>query len=160
VHSKKVARSHLPKASGGFGPGLAANTKPKRMLKFTAHDPSCWKAPSEWEVGEVVPKIRGFNLEEQFGAVKRPANDSLADMASVQREIKKMALLVPASILFRLEEKLSDFPNPTAYKETELERKRLMLFALGALGAPVENRTPMRPTKILALFESEGMYTT
>ena len=113
----------------------------------------------EWEVEEKLPNMKGFNLEEQFSAVKRPGNDSLADIASVQREIKKMALLVPASILFRLGEKLSDHPNPSAYKETELERKRLMLFALGALGSPSESQTPTkRATKILALFESEGMF--
>ncbi|KAB5575921.1 hypothetical protein GE09DRAFT_609310 [Coniochaeta sp. 2T2.1] len=149
IRSKKTPRSFLPKPS--------ANPTAKPLYKFVAHDPTCWKAPMEWEVEEKMPKVKGFNLEEQFSAVKRPGNDSLADIASVQREIKKMALLVPASILFRLEEKLFDHPNPSAYKETELERKRLMLFALGALGSPSESQTPTkRATKILALFESEA----
>lgn len=126
------------------------------MIRFRAHDTSRWKAPEEWDIEDLCTKVKGFNLEEQFKAVERPSNDSLADLASVQREIKKMSLLVPASILFRLEEKLADSPNPSAYKETDMERKRLMLFALGVLGAPCENRTRTKAAKILALFEKEG----
>ncbi|KAB5563408.1 hypothetical protein GE09DRAFT_781453 [Coniochaeta sp. 2T2.1] len=149
IRSKKTPRSFLRKPT--------TNPTAKPLYKFVAHDPTCWKAPMEWEVEEKMPKVQGFNLEEQFSAVKRLGNDSLADIASVQREIKKMPLLVPASILFRLEEKLSDQPHPSAYKETELERRRLMLFALGALGSPSESQTPTkRATKILALFESEA----
>ena len=99
---------------------------------------------------------KSFNLEEQFGAADRPPNESLADLASVQREIRKMALLVPGSILFRLEEELADFPNPSVYKETEMEKTRLMLYALGALGGPCETQKSTKAARILALFESEG----
>lgn len=67
-----------------------------------------------------------------------------------------MALLVPASIIFRLGEKLANPSNTPAYKETEMERKRLMLYALGAFGRPREAPTPSKPRKLLALFETEG----
>jgi hypothetical protein len=128
----------------------------RNLIKFRAHDPSRWKAPEEWDVEERCATEKGFDLEEQFSAVDRPGNDSLVDISSVQREIKKMALLVPASIIFRLDEKLADSANPAAYKETEMERKRLMLYALGALGGPCETRSPSKGTKMLALFETEG----
>lgn len=100
--------------------------------------------------------MKGFNGEEPFSAVERPGNDTMADLASVQREIKKMALLVPASLIFRMDEKLSDSSNPSAYKETEMEKKRLMLYALYALGRPRETQNPPNARKMLALFETEG----
>jgi hypothetical protein len=74
-----------------------------------------------------------------------------------------MTLLVPASILFRLQERLADSPNPAAYKETEMEKKRLMLFAMDALKNPRQDdrmpkgvRRPTKAAKVLALFEPEG----
>ncbi|OIW29830.1 hypothetical protein CONLIGDRAFT_702076 [Coniochaeta ligniaria NRRL 30616] len=138
-------------------PNASIPRPPGGLIRFRAHNASRWKAPVEWEVEELCSKTKGFDLEEQFSAVDRPGNDSLVDLASVQREIKKMALLVPASILFRLEENSADDPNPSTYKETEMEKKRLMLFALGVLGGPRGIRSsPNKATKILALFETEA----
>lgn len=157
--TKSPTRAHGTIRSRKSPRTTAFKPKPQEdLLKFKVHDSARWKSQDEWDVEDRVrvEVKKGFDLEEHFRAVTRPSNDSLADLASVQREIKKMALLAPASILFRLEEQLTDFPNPSAYKEAELEKKRLMLFALGAFGGPCESARPTRATRILALFEAEG----
>jgi hypothetical protein len=85
------------------------------------------------------------------------------DLASMQREVRRMASASPEIILVRLNEEWGRAQDPAFYKEMEMEQKRWMLSALHNLDNPRNGvgRTwgsgvGPRDQKILALFESKG----
>jgi hypothetical protein len=83
-------------------------------------------------------------------------NDSLTNLASVQREIKNLSLLVPASIVFRLDKHSGESSDPSVYQQIEMARKRLLLHALYSLSDAYKVRALPEGVNILALYESGG----
>lgn len=137
---------------------------PKWPIKFQAHNPDRWRTPEEWDASPCA-ELPCSDVERQLGMTNKQEDSSLSDLASVRSELKKMEQLARRSILFRFQEKLAGLQNPSAYRETEMGNKRLMLFALGALdrsrhvypaaSTPSAPRLPLS-SRILALFETEG----
>lgn len=87
------------------------------------------------------------------------------DLASMQREVKRMSSASPQVILARLREEWGSARDPAFYRELEMEQKRWMLSALHNLDKPRNGAFPARSSavgrpqsqkKILALFESKG----
>lgn len=146
---------------------------PPAKIRFTAHDPDRWRAPEEWDK---VQEDDSPGSDAVLQPVERRDSDTyqlyddsipVSNLESVQREIQRMALLVPRSILSRLEERFedqwSDILEPDAHKEAQMVKKRLLLYAMRAWNGP-EHKTDksalplhaMQGAKIAAIFESQG----
>jgi hypothetical protein len=146
-----------------------------KKIKFTAHDPDRWKAPEEWEAASYTD-----DAAEQLLVTARRDSDTVnvnmddsiqvPNLEKAQREITRMALYVPKSITNRLDpgglgrDQWLDVLDPVGYKEAEMVKKRLMLFALRTWSESGQKMMFMhampkslsKGTKVLALFETEG----
>lgn len=84
----------------------------------------------------------------------------MLDLSGMHRELKRMEASNPESILFRLRETWGTAADAALYKEMEMEKKRWMMSALHSLDSlpDMEAAIPQKDRKVLALFESHGMY--
>ena len=85
---------------------------------------------------------------------------STLDLHAVQREMAKMAAASPHIISVRLKEDWGSSVDASFYKELEMEKQRWMLSALRTLNKPAIDSSINggEGQKILALYESQGMY--
>jgi hypothetical protein len=128
----------------------------------------------------MATKVDSRGSDNGFRVIDRRDSDTyklyddsipVSNLDSVKREIQRMALLVPRSILPRLEERFedqwSDILEPDAHKEAQMVKKRLLLYAMRAWNGPEhkmdKGALPVRATqgaKVAAIFESQGELLT
>jgi hypothetical protein len=140
---------------------------PIRPIIFQPHNPDDWKPPDEWKCRPSVDKA--IRETEDLGIVagnkEKMANSISIDLASMQREVKRMAAASPRIILVRLNEEWDSGNDASLYKELEMEKKQWMLSALYNMNRPKEDDSlsgnqslALKNGKKLALFECQGTY--
>ncbi|KAK7749815.1 hypothetical protein SLS53_000395 [Cytospora paraplurivora] len=145
-----------------------------------------WKAPDDWEYKPTETAVSPIEGPETVVPTGAGEENSLAlDLASMQREAKRMLQASPRAILLRLKGTWGGYdldtscrddptgmcdPAPAAlesaltYKEMEMEKKRWMLCALRHMEAVTDPngvlsqlKVKPRVQRILSLFDSQGL---
>ncbi|KAK4215929.1 hypothetical protein QBC37DRAFT_311426 [Rhypophila decipiens] len=140
---------------------------PSKGSKGSIHSPDSWKPPEAWncsadkeaqaaQAAQATPPLRRVTE-----SVATASNVSL-DLDAMKKEIKKMAVACPQSILVKLNEAYGTTADAGFYKRLEMERKRWMLSALDAIhdqaksvGGLDEIPAP-EEQKVLAAYESQS----
>jgi len=131
--------------------------------KIRIQNTRSWRSPDTWDANSANPdtpsatSMHGSPIRDQ-GVVQSPM--STLDLHAVQREMAKMAAASPHIISVRLKEDWGSSVDASFYKELEMEKQRWMLSALRTLNKPAIDSSINggEGQKILALYESQGMY--
>ncbi|KAK3370150.1 hypothetical protein B0H63DRAFT_564374 [Podospora didyma] len=126
-----------------------------------AQDPKAWKRVNAWSSSSSLDKASSLVAPpKDNGRAETDANNSISlDLAGVQKEIKRMGIARPETIIVRLEER-GNVNDASFYKDLETEKTRWLLWALDNI-----YKTPLRKQPLLdgkeavALFESQGMFS-
>jgi hypothetical protein len=136
---------------------------PKYHTVFRVNKPDAWRPPDAWDCSPTVEIPPPLASDDLHRVIDNSDNDMSMDLASMQREVKRMASASPQIILLRLKEQWGCVQDATFYRELEMEKKRWMLSALNHVDVARSGVRPAQPPslahrnqKILALFESKG----
>jgi hypothetical protein len=133
-------------------------TKTRLPVRFSPNNTDLWKAPDAWDCIPSSPT----SVSVVASAPERHEVGSAAavNLASLQRDIKRMTVASPKIILDRLKEQWRKSADAALYKELEMEKKHWMLCALQtSVERQHANPLPILGTgsKVLALHECHGM---